>query len=49
MEYKITEKVVNDIAQVLHNLDIGSKTLSAIVEALKKNPIVVEEKVQDVI
>ena len=43
-EYKITEELVNGIAQTLHNIDVGSKTLSAIVEALKKIPIVVEEK-----
>ena len=42
MKYIITEELVSQIAQTLHNLDIGSKTLSNIVEALKKVP---EEKV----
>lgn len=36
--YTITEELVNQIAQTLHNLDVGSKTLSTIIEALKKVP-----------
>jgi hypothetical protein len=42
--YEVTEQTINAIAQVLHNLDVGSKTLSGIVDALKKKEIVKEEK-----
>lgn len=41
-KYEITEETVNKIANTLFDLNVGAKTLAAIVEALKVTPI--EEK-----
>ena len=40
MKYTITEEIVKGITNVLYELNIGAKTLNAIVAELKKTPVV---------
>jgi hypothetical protein len=44
MEYKITSQEVDAITQTLFELNVGAKTLQAIVNTLKSKPIEVKEE-----
>lgn len=45
-KYQVSEQTINAIADVLHNLDVGSKTLSGIINTLKLVEIQTEVSVQ---